>query len=63
MHHRLRGGGTRNWCDYRDGTLYINAARVPRIFEDADGLHHHHVDLVIEGDQALAVEVLRRGDE
>lgn len=63
MHHRLRGGGTRSWCETRDDTLYINAARVPRIFEDNDGLHHHHIDLVLEGERAYAVEVLRRGDQ
>lgn len=61
MHHRLRGGGTRKWLATRDGTVYINAARVPRIFEDRDGVFHHHVDLLIDGDQAEAFEVLRRG--
>ena len=63
MHHRLRGGGQRTWCTQLDGVLYINAARVPRIFEDRDGVFHHHIDLVIEGNQAQAVEVLRHGDE
>lgn len=62
MHHRLRGGGVRSWCSRQDDTLYVNAARVPRIFEDRDGLMHHHIDLVLEGDMAYAVEVLRRGE-
>jgi uncharacterized protein (TIGR04168 family) len=62
MHHRLLGGGRRRWYERKDGVLYVNAARVPRIFEDRNGIFHHHVDLFIEGDQAEAVEVLRRGD-
>lgn len=61
MHHRLRGGGNRKWAEQQDGVLYVNAARVPRIFEDRDGVFHHHVDLRIDGDRAYAVEVLRRG--
>ncbi len=62
MHHRLRGGGMRKWCETREEVLYVNAARVPRIFEDRDGLIHHHVDLVIEEDRAYAVEILRSGE-
>jgi uncharacterized protein (TIGR04168 family) len=62
MHHRLSGGGMRRWCERKDGVLYVNAARVPRIFEDRNGLYHHHVDLMLDGDHAEAVEVLRRGD-
>jgi uncharacterized protein (TIGR04168 family) len=61
MHHRLRGGGVRRWTCHRDGVLYVNAARVPRIFEDRDGVFHHHVDVLIDGDHAEAFEVLRRG--
>lgn len=63
MHHRLRGGGVRSWCVRKGGVLYLNAARVPRIFEDRDGVYHHHVDLVIEGDEVEAFEVLRRGGD
>jgi uncharacterized protein (TIGR04168 family) len=62
MHHRLRGGGQRRWYERRDGVLYVNAARVPRIFEEHGGVYHHHVDLVLEGDEADAVEVLRQVD-
>lgn len=60
MHHRLRGGGQRNWYGRMDGVLYVNAARVPRIFEERGGVFHHHVDLVIEGGYADAIEVLRQ---
>jgi uncharacterized protein (TIGR04168 family) len=41
MHHKLRGGGNRTWTVQRDGTLYVNAARVPRI-QRRDGIRHHH---------------------
>jgi uncharacterized protein (TIGR04168 family) len=62
MHHRIRGGGRRKWYERRDGVLYINAARVPRIFEERGGVFHHHVDLFIENGYAEAVEVLRQTD-
>ena len=63
MHHRLRGGGQRKWCQRQDGILYINAARVPRIFEDRTGVLHHHIDLLIDDGHAEAVEVLRWGGD
>lgn len=62
MHHRIRGGGKRKWYERRDGVLYINAARVPRIFEERGGVFHHHVDLFIEDGHAEAVEVIRQTD-
>jgi len=61
MHHRIRGGGNRKWIERQDGILYINAARVPRIFEERGHVYHHHVDLRIEGGEAEAIEVLRQG--
>jgi hypothetical protein len=39
----------------------VNAARVPRIFEERGALYHHHVDLLIEDGTAEAIEVLRLG--
>lgn len=63
MHHRLRGGGRRSWYQRQDGVLYINAARVPRIFEERGGVFHHHVDLLIEEDGAEAIEVLRQTED
>ena len=59
MHHRLRGGGKRRWYERKDGILYVNAARVPRIFEELGHAYHHHVDLTIDGDEVEAIEVLR----
>jgi uncharacterized protein (TIGR04168 family) len=38
MHHRLKGGGERRWRLERDGVLYLNAARVPRV--ERRGRHH-----------------------
>lgn len=63
MHHKLRGGGVRAWSEERAGILYVNAARVPRIFEERGSTYHHHIDLLVEHDGAEAVEVLRRGQE
>lgn len=54
MHRRLRGGGQRVWKVERGGTLYVNAAEVPRI--DRDG-RHHHVRLTLEDDRVLAEDV------
>lgn len=48
MHHRLRGGGTRTWTVQRDGTLYVNAARVPRIQRRNGVLMHHHIELRLD---------------
>jgi uncharacterized protein (TIGR04168 family) len=62
MHHRIRGGGRRSWYERRDGVLHVNCARVPRIFEERGAEYHHHVDLVIDGNSAEAIEVLRQGD-
>jgi len=58
MHHALRGGGLRQWCLERDGTLYVNAARVPRIFERDGRLLRHHVELTIDDDGVRAREVV-----
>jgi len=59
MHHQLSGGGTRRWLVRRDGVLYLNAARVPRIFTDERGRQvRHHVLLTVRGDEVAAEEVL-----
>ncbi|TGL63016.1 metallophosphoesterase [Leptospira sarikeiensis] len=48
MHHssrklRLK---TRIWKKRKDGILYVNPARVPRVFSDKEGNNwHHHVEL------------------
>ncbi|MCC6874234.1 MAG: metallophosphoesterase [Sandaracinaceae bacterium] len=58
MHHALKGGGQRRWQLEDDGTLYVNAACVPRIFEKGKRRVHHHVELVIDGGRAIAQERL-----
>jgi uncharacterized protein (TIGR04168 family) len=47
MHLRTKQGIERRWIDERDGVVYVNAARVPRIFPDTDGLKRHHVSLTV----------------
>lgn len=60
MHHHLRGGGRRPWQLERDGMLYVNAARVPRIFSDrAAGCElRHHVRIETDGERISAEEIL-----
>lgn len=55
MHLRTRCGGERPWCLERDGVLYVNAARVPRIFDSGGGLRRHHVALSVDA-SGIAVE-------
>ncbi len=56
MHHRLRGGGERRWLERRDGILYVNPARLPRIVAHAEGVRRHHVTLTLGEDQLEAEE-------
>ncbi len=49
MHHALIGGGERRWSETHDGTLYLNAARVPRIESEGEWIHHHHIHVRIAG--------------
>ncbi len=58
MHHHLKGGGQRRWRVERDGTLYLNAARVPRVFPRGGRTLRHHVELVLDADRVVAREVL-----
>ncbi len=59
MHHRVRGGGKRPMSRELDGTLYVNAARVPRVIQREGKTLRHHVRLTIAPDgTARAEEVL-----
>lgn len=58
MHHRVKGGGTRTWQVTDAGTLYLNAARVPRVLKQSGKRVRHHVRLLVFGDDAQAEEVL-----
>jgi len=53
-HMHYRGRRPRNWQVQRDGVLYLNAARVPRI--DRGG--HHHLSLDLAGNAARCEVVL-----
>ncbi len=61
MHHKVRGGGVRRWLVERDGTLFVNAARVPRMYRRAGRRVRHHVELVVEPSGCRAREVLLEG--
>jgi uncharacterized protein (TIGR04168 family) len=57
MHWGLRTGGERRWQVKRDGVLYVNAARVPRIVRNEERRLHHHVALRVDKSGAQAREV------
>jgi uncharacterized protein (TIGR04168 family) len=59
MHHRLKGGGGERkcWQLKRNGVLYINAARVPRIRFRAPGQPRHHIALTLDDRGARAEAV------
>jgi uncharacterized protein (TIGR04168 family) len=61
MHHALKGRGMRRWLEEKDGTLYVNAARVPRVFKQGGVEQRHYVEVTIDGDRASAREVLFQG--
>lgn len=55
MHLRTKAGVERPWLRERDGTLYVNSARVPRIFADGGTVRRHHVALTL-GAEGVSVE-------
>ena len=57
MHLRTKAGPERPWQTRLDDTLYVNAARVPRIFS-SDDVYRHHVSLTVADGRAEAREVL-----
>lgn len=58
MHLGTQCGRERPWLEHRDGTCFINAARVPRIFARASATHRHHVALTLTPAGVEAREVL-----
>ena len=59
MHHRVKGTSKeRAWAEARDGVLYVNAARVPRIFRDAGRRLRHHVRLILEPSSSRVEQVV-----
>ena len=61
MHHALKTGGTRRWQHRWSSTLYVNAARVPRVDDarpkDMGRRHHVRLTLPADGSAATAEEV------
>lgn len=59
MHHKLKGGGLRrHWQISRDGILYVNAARVPRIrARNTKQEMRHHIALTLGTKEATAEEI------
>ena len=58
MHHELKDGGKRQWLVQAEGTTYINAARVPRIFERHGEIVHHHLSMTLDKGEVVVEEVL-----
>lgn len=58
MHLRTASGAQRSWLRELDGVTFLNAARVPRIFNDDDGLWRHHVEVIVSNEGVSAREVL-----
>ena len=58
MHLRTKSGALRPWQAQRDATLYVNAARVPRIFSGKDDVYRHHVALSVDAAGVTAEEVV-----
>lgn len=47
MHLRTKCGRERPWRLERDGILFVNAARVPRIFSMDSEVYRHHIELEV----------------
>jgi uncharacterized protein (TIGR04168 family) len=58
MHLRTKDGQQRPWCVEREGIVYVNAARVPRIFSGAGDVQRHHVALSIGASEVQVREQL-----
>ncbi len=61
MHHRIPGGW-RRWWHRKNGTWFLNAARVPRIESRDGGRQRHHLRLETDTRGACVSEVWVRDD-
>ncbi|MBV1906416.1 MAG: metallophosphoesterase [Pseudomonadales bacterium] len=55
MHLRTKQGHERPWKTTIGDTLYINAAKVPRIFQSKEDVHRHHILMTIN-EQGIQIE-------
>jgi len=60
---RENPGPLRPWSAEKDEVLYINSARVPRVFNIGEKRVHHHIRLEIYKDHVEASEKLIENDE
>jgi len=58
MHLHTKCGNVRPWRVERSGTVYVNAARVPRIFAMGSIVHRHHVALDVTDEGIEVSEML-----
>ena len=58
MHLRTKQGHERPWQQNWEEVVYVNAARVPRIFSGDDDVYRHHVELRITATDLVFSEVL-----
>lgn len=58
MHLRTKQGEERPWQRHHEDVVYVNAARVPRIYSTGDDVVRHHVELRITATGLEFVEVL-----
>jgi len=58
MHLKTKHGALRDWHKQRNGVVYINAARVPRIYAAEDDVVRHHIAITVNGEELKAEEIL-----
>ena len=60
MHQTLKGspGIKRRWFLEKDGTTFVNSARVPRIFRKNGAPFRHHVQVLTDGESMEVNEIL-----
>ena len=63
MHLRTKSGAERDWYGKVDGTVHLNAARVPRIYNRDNDVHRHHVSVIVRrgGVEVREVELAQYG--
>ena len=51
MHQKLKGGGLRNMTVKTEGTTYLNAGYVPRIFKKDGRIHHQYMQITLNNNE------------